>query len=99
MRFHSVTFGVAPKREWPRLRRDLLELESGLACEQGEVGCVKDFVFDIDVPEDLRFCHRPTPLPPAQAEWVDKEMEVLCASGIVEPCESCDCASNIVLVD
>jgi hypothetical protein len=32
VRFMGVTFGIAPEKYWPSLRRDLLEFEEGLAC-------------------------------------------------------------------
>ena len=32
VRFSGVKFGVAPEESWPKLRRDLLQFEDGLAC-------------------------------------------------------------------
>lgn len=64
VRFLGVTFGVAPPEEWGRLCYDLLAVEEGLACEQTAFGCVHGFELDINVPDDVKFAHRPTPLGP-----------------------------------
>jgi hypothetical protein len=40
---------VAPEAAWPKLRRDLLEFEKNIACEQHAVGCVKEFPFSLEL--------------------------------------------------
>ena len=74
MRFCGVEFPLAPPAEWPNLRRQLLPLEASLACRQHDVGCVKDFVFDLALPSHVRVWHRPTQLNAEQRQWLQREV-------------------------
>ncbi len=46
-RFTGLDLGVAPKAEWGRMRRELLEFEPYLASEQHAVGLVPQFPFSL----------------------------------------------------
>lgn len=46
-RFAGLDLGVAPKQEWGRMRRELLEFEPYLASEQHAVGLVPSFPFSL----------------------------------------------------
>jgi hypothetical protein len=70
VRFLGVTFGVAPPEFWPKLRRDLLEFESGIACRQGDVGLVREFEYDPKINPKAKVFHKPTPFPPDKRRWV-----------------------------
>jgi hypothetical protein len=43
---------VAPEAAWEKLRRDLLEFEEHIACEQHAVGCVTGFPFKLELKKD-----------------------------------------------
>lgn len=47
VRFQGVDFGLAPRDEWPRLRRELLPYEASFASCQHDVGLVEEFPFKV----------------------------------------------------
>lgn len=57
------------------LRRDLLEFEENIACEQHDVGLVSGYPFNLELKRDVTMHQKPTPLPPDRREWVNKETE------------------------
>ena len=74
VRFHGVEFGVAPRGEWPGMRRQLLEVEDMLAARQHDVGFVGECPFDPCVPEDTLVILQPYPYEPEKWVWLRKEM-------------------------
>ena len=50
VRFKSIDFEMALVDVWPKLRQDLLEFLTSIACHQHSIGIFKDFCFDIDKP-------------------------------------------------
>ena len=84
---------------WPQLRRDLLQFESHLACRQDDIGLVADYPFDPGVKPGTKVFQRPTPLPPAQREWVRKEVEKMERAGVLRRVSSCESACGVVLVE
>ena len=97
-RFSGVTFGVVPEEIWPRLFNDLLPFEQSFSCSQHDVGCCKNFTFDIELNDKLPKMHKAIPFPPEERAWIKQEMESLCEKGVVERVSGCEFASNIVLV-
>lgn len=99
-RFQGVDFGVAPREEWPRLRRDLLPFEEHLASQQHDVGLVKEFPFKLTPKAKARGVHqKPTPLNKERREWVAREFEALLKSGVVKRAPTAICTSKVVLVE
>ena len=64
VRFQGVSFGVAPPSEWPRLQRDLLQLEESFACRQSDIGLACGYAFDLELHDNTRICHRLHPCTP-----------------------------------
>ena len=61
---------MAPVDAWPKLRRDLLEFEMSIAYHQHDIGMVKGFWFDIDMPSHIRVHHQLREFNARQREWV-----------------------------
>jgi hypothetical protein len=97
-RFEGVDFGVAPREAWPKLRQDLLEFEEHLAAEQHDVGLVEEFPFAIELKKNVRIHQKPTPLPPEQREWVNREFAAMEAQGVVRRVPDAQFTSKVVLV-
>ena len=71
MCFNGVKFELAPPQFWPQLCRDLLNCgESQLACRQHDVGHVRDYQFDLDVPTDVRIMNPYAGFNAEQRVWV-----------------------------
>ncbi len=98
-RFAGVDFGVAPKKEWGRMRRDLLEFEPYLASEQHAVGLVPNFPFSLKPKGGVRVHQKPTPLPPDCREWVNREFQALLEAGVVKRAPTARFTSKVVLVE
>jgi hypothetical protein len=98
-RFEGVDFGVAPEGAWGKLRQDLLEFEDYLAAEQHDVGTVPDYPFSMELRRDTSVHQKPTPLPPHQREWVNKEMASLEQAGVVKRVPTAKFTSKVVLVE
>ncbi len=98
-RFEGVDLGVAPPEAWPALCRELLKFEEHLAAEQHDVGRVEEFPFSLKLKRDVRKHQKPTPLPPKQREWVNKEVAMLEKSGVVRRVADAKFTSKVVLVE
>lgn len=81
-RFQGVTFGVAPKKEWPKLFQSLLHYEHSLACDQNDIGLCKNFTFDLELNDRVPEIPRAIPYPPEERKWIAQEAKNLCEKGV-----------------
>ena len=70
-----------------------------IACHQHDIGMVKDFWFDVNMPSHVRVHHQPHKFNARQREWVAKEIDELVRCGVVCRAEKVHCAGNLVLVE
>lgn len=99
VRFDGVDLGVAPGESWGSLRRDLLEFEEHIACEQHDVGLVAEYPFALRLKRDVTVHQKPTPLPPDRRAWVNKETDKLMRSGVIKRVPTAKFTSKVVLVE
>ena len=90
---------MAPVDVWPKLGQDLLEFEMLIECHQHDIGMVKGFWFDINMPSHVKVHHQPREFNARQREWVGKEIDKLVYCGVVCMAEKVHCAINLVLVE
>ena len=97
--FSEVKFRVAPLECWPELRKNLLEVEHGLAARQHDVGFTRGHPFDPVVPKHVWVLPRPYPYDPEKRAWLWKDMEEMCRNDVLERSDAVVCTEGVVLVE